>query len=114
MFYWSNAGFDQRIIGSIERVSRWGVGRVGLEPTTNALKGRCSTIELPTRRELPFLDQFTGRRKLPASRALRLQRRAEIAERIARAIELEHRHSGVRRAFPILHRIVADVHRFVG
>ncbi len=25
------------------------VGRVGLEPTTNALKGRCSTIELPTR-----------------------------------------------------------------
>ncbi len=26
------------------------VGWVGLEPTTNALKGRCSTIELPTRR----------------------------------------------------------------
>ena len=26
-----------------------GVGWVGLEPTTNALKGRCSTIELPTR-----------------------------------------------------------------
>jgi hypothetical protein len=25
-----------------------GVGWVGLEPTTNALKGRCSTIELPT------------------------------------------------------------------
>lgn len=25
------------------------MGRVGLEPTTNALKGRCSTIELPTR-----------------------------------------------------------------
>ena len=25
------------------------VGWVGLEPTTNALKGRCSTIELPTR-----------------------------------------------------------------
>jgi hypothetical protein len=24
------------------------VGWVGLEPTTNALKGRCSTIELPT------------------------------------------------------------------
>jgi hypothetical protein len=24
------------------------VGRVGFEPTTNALKGRCSTIELPT------------------------------------------------------------------
>lgn len=27
----------------------WVVGWVGLEPTTNALKGRCSTIELPTR-----------------------------------------------------------------
>ena len=26
------------------------MGWVGLEPTTNALKGRCSTIELPTRR----------------------------------------------------------------
>lgn len=25
------------------------MGGVGLEPTTNALKGRCSTIELPTR-----------------------------------------------------------------
>ena len=25
-----------------------GLGWVGLEPTTNALKGRCSTIELPT------------------------------------------------------------------
>ena len=25
------------------------VGRVGLEPTANGLKGRCSTIELPTR-----------------------------------------------------------------
>jgi hypothetical protein len=27
------------------------MGWVGLEPTTNALKGRCSTIELPTRQE---------------------------------------------------------------
>jgi hypothetical protein len=27
------------------------VGWVGLEPTTNALKGRCSTIELPTPQE---------------------------------------------------------------
>ncbi len=26
-----------------------GVGWDGLEPSTNALKGRCSTIELPTR-----------------------------------------------------------------
>jgi hypothetical protein len=26
-----------------------GVGWLGLEPRTNALKGRCSTIELPTR-----------------------------------------------------------------
>jgi hypothetical protein len=27
------------------------VGWLGLEPRTNALKGRCSTIELPTRKE---------------------------------------------------------------
>ena len=26
------------------------MGRVGLEPTTNGLKGRCSTTELPTQR----------------------------------------------------------------
>ena len=30
------------------------MGWVGLEPTTNALKGRCSTIELPTPRERPL------------------------------------------------------------
>jgi hypothetical protein len=28
-----------------------GLGWVGIEPTTNALKGRCSTIELPTRKQ---------------------------------------------------------------
>ncbi len=28
------------------------MGWVGLEPTTNALKGRCSTIELPTRQSI--------------------------------------------------------------
>jgi hypothetical protein len=27
------------------------LGWVGLEPTTNALKGRCSTVELPTHQE---------------------------------------------------------------
>ena len=27
------------------------MGWLGLEPRTNALKGRCSTIELPTRQE---------------------------------------------------------------
>jgi hypothetical protein len=31
------------------RVEKSNVGWVGLEPTTNALKGRCSTVELPTR-----------------------------------------------------------------
>ncbi len=34
------------------------VGRVGFEPTTNGLKGRCSTTELPTR-------QVVGRLKNP-------------------------------------------------
>src|SRR5581483_11794060 len=29
----------------------WEMGWAGLEPATNALKGRCSTIELPTRKE---------------------------------------------------------------
>ena len=33
------------------------VGWVGLEPTTNALKGRCSTIELPTRIAPAFCSQ---------------------------------------------------------
>ena len=39
---------------AIARVAPKMVGRVGLEPTTNALKGRCSTIELPTPIESPF------------------------------------------------------------
>jgi hypothetical protein len=34
------------------------LGWVGLEPTANALKGRCSTIELPT---LKFLSSPTVR-----------------------------------------------------
>jgi hypothetical protein len=34
------------------------VGWVGLEPTTNALKGRCSTIELPTRVGRNVVIQF--------------------------------------------------------
>jgi hypothetical protein len=28
------------------------VGRVGFEPTTNGLKGRCSTTELPTQQTI--------------------------------------------------------------
>src|SRR4051812_29507926 len=40
-----------------------GVGWVGLEPTTNALKGRCSTIELPTRAERNVLIQLGECRK---------------------------------------------------
>lgn len=32
----------------------WVVDREGLEPSTNALKGRCSTIELSIRKKLPI------------------------------------------------------------
>ncbi len=39
------------------------VGWVGLEPTANALKGRCSTIELPTRAKLQVLRRFGAPRK---------------------------------------------------
>jgi hypothetical protein len=39
-FYSGRTDFRDRILY---------LGWVGLEPTTNALKGRCSTIELPTR-----------------------------------------------------------------
>jgi hypothetical protein len=35
-----------------------GVGWEGLEPSTNALKGRCSTIELPTRKRLGIYSVF--------------------------------------------------------
>ncbi len=31
------------------------MGRAGLEPATNGLKGRCSTIELPSRRSAPAI-----------------------------------------------------------
>ena len=40
------------------------LGWAGLEPATNALKGRCSTIELPTRAGRTFLIHFTGRCKV--------------------------------------------------
>ena len=33
------------------------VGRVGLEPTANGLKGRCSTIELPTQSMKSYLEE---------------------------------------------------------
>ena len=39
------------------------LGWVGLEPTTNALKGRCSTIELPTRNPRRF--RMKTQRRLP-------------------------------------------------
>src|SRR6266568_1403411 len=40
------------------------VGRVGLEPTTNGLKGRCSTTELPTQpRGRVKLNNTSGWRK---------------------------------------------------
>ncbi len=38
------------------------VGRVGLEPTTNGLKGRCSTTELPTH-QFPGLQIVTALKK---------------------------------------------------
>ncbi len=48
------------------------MGWVGLEPTTNALKGHCSTIELPTRleemRTISFLprDATPNHKKCPS------------------------------------------------
>jgi hypothetical protein len=39
------------------------VGRVGLEPTTNGLKGRCSTTELPTREALQGRDSRGNRQR---------------------------------------------------
>ena len=47
----------------------WKVGWVGLEPTTNALKGRCSTIELPTRKAISLPPKKENSK--PASPALR-------------------------------------------
>ena len=33
------------------------MGRVGLEPTAKGLKGRCSTIELPTQSLKSYLEE---------------------------------------------------------
>jgi hypothetical protein len=41
------------------------MGWVGLEPTTNALKGRCSTIELPTLKLQNSFPRFTQPRTNP-------------------------------------------------
>ena len=53
--------FIYQLLGVIHRV-----GWVGLEPTTNALKGRCSTIELPTRKAISLRQK-----KKTSSRDLR-------------------------------------------
>ena len=45
-------------IGSLDRKNKDQVkmGRVGFEPTTNALKGHCSSTELPTQTDYDFND----------------------------------------------------------
>ena len=50
------------------------MGWVGLEPTTNALKGRCSTIELPT----PSGERFNPVRKMPQDTAVSLSFRRGV------------------------------------
>jgi hypothetical protein len=51
--YWLSGLLSGFYSGSVDFRSRTRtLGWVGLEPTTNALKGRCSTIELPTRQEM--------------------------------------------------------------
>ena len=50
------------------------MGWVGLEPTTNALKGRCSTIELPTQ----SLHASVGKEKLQTDRRLVYQNEARL------------------------------------
>ena len=40
------------------------VGRVGFEPTTNGLKGRCSTTELPTRGRRNVKDASPRRKQI--------------------------------------------------
>jgi hypothetical protein len=49
------APFAERTTARREAEAMIKVGWLGLEPRTNALKGRCSTIELPTRSEPQFL-----------------------------------------------------------
>lgn len=78
------------------------MGWVGLEPTTNALKGRCSTIELPTRRER---GQFLLNR--PDT-----QPREEITERIVRTFQLENFQPCGGRRGPVALGIVANMQHF--
>ena len=78
------------------------MGWAGLEPATNALKGRCSTIELPTRAELFVLVQLVERRKP-------LHDREKIAQRILRTREFENAQPGGGSALPVVHRIVTGM-----
>ena len=48
------------------------VGRLGVEPRTNALKGRCSTFELPSQK-----PEFTGLE--PATSAVTGQRSNQLS-----------------------------------
>ncbi len=111
------------------------LGWVGLEPTTNALKGRCSTIELPTPvicfnrlcpRWQPTPKAFGAALPLsyqPAERsafnpvAPRVQaigafahQRSQIAERGFWSLQSEHPQTCSLGGLPIAFRIIADVH----
>jgi hypothetical protein len=56
------------------------LGWVGLEPTTNALKGRCSTIELPTRQK--GREQYNRYLSLQALFLRRKTKKAMLLERV--------------------------------
>ncbi len=102
------------------------LGWVGLEPTTNALKGRCSTIELPTRGGPFVLVHFRSGRKGTArcTRSARAYHRRgdlgvvtsfqdEIAQRVLRPVQFENRDVRADGSLPIAHWIVANMKRFL-
>lgn len=83
------------------------VGRVGLEPTTNALKGRCSTIELPTR--LPAISTQLIARSEPTPKAFGAALPSSYRPEQASAFNAVHAPAQESRAAPAARRVACAV-----
>ena len=113
------------------------MGWLGLEPRTNALKGRCSTIELPTREtsscrigaSFSFYDDSLHSRNQanelssghfvcpgttpPQAMRSPYNNSREVAQRVLRPIEMENLQTRGTGGRPISLRVVARVQDFV-
>ena len=74
------------------------VDRVGLEPTTNGLKGRCSTTELPIRslERRKVIHDSAGCKRVPRLREEKARRQSYLRVLRAFVVDRSYRLLGIR------------------